>query len=135
MTIMRTAIAVATMLLPHHIPASPQLPRLSVGEGGARAELVSASAGSFGFSDLPQPWSCIAWYESTDNTVAINPSSGDEGAFQFALTTWTEFAPVGFPFRPVDATLEQQFEVALLLWQNQGFTPWVTASLCGVWGA
>ena len=132
MTIMKTAIAVATMLLPKHIPASPQLSRLSTGEGGARAELVSAPAGSFGFSDLPQPWSCIAWRESTDNAVAINPISGDQGAFQFALTTWAEFAPAGFPNQPIDATLEQQFEVALLLWQKQGFTPWVTASLCGV---
>ena len=82
------------------------------------------------FGDLPEVWQCIAMKESTDNLRAVNVSSGDQGAFQFAITTWAEYAPVGYPTEPVEATLAQQYTVALRLWQAEGFRPWVTASLC-----
>jgi hypothetical protein len=62
----------------------------------------------------------------------VNPISGDQGAFQFALSTWREYAPAGYPEDPVDATLDEQFEVALAVWQADGFRPWVTAGVCGV---
>lgn len=84
------------------------------------------------FNRLPLPWSCIAFRESTDNLSAINADSGDEGAFQFAQSTWAEFAPTGYPDRPIYATLAQQYTVALRLWQARGYSPWVTAPLCGV---
>ncbi len=84
----------------------------------------------FTSADLPAPWSCIAFRESTDNLRAVNPVSGDQGAFQFALATWAEYAPAGYPAEPIGATLRQQFDVALLLWQADGFSPWETASLC-----
>lgn len=84
------------------------------------------------FDRLPLPWSCIAFRESTDNLSAINAESGDEGAFQFAQSTWTEYAPTSYPVRPIYATLAQQYNVALRLWQARGYSPWVTAPLCGV---
>jgi hypothetical protein len=82
------------------------------------------------FEALPQPWSCIAWYESTDNAMAINQSSGDQGAFQFALTTWETFAPISFPATPVDASLLQQYEVAQIVFSSQGSRAWETWDLC-----
>lgn len=83
------------------------------------------------FATLPWPWGCIAFQESTDSTTAVNPLSGDQGAFQFSLATWDEFAPAGYPTEPIEATLGEQYDVALLLWQARGFEPWVTASECG----
>jgi len=83
------------------------------------------------FATLPSPWGCISFYESTNNLTAVNPASGTEGAFQFNPSTWTEFAPAGFPSSPLDASLGQQLTVAQIVQQNQGWSAWTTASLCG----
>lgn len=113
-------------------PASA-LPLSRKGSAARGAATVSSSpAGAITFEDLPVAWQCIAERESTDNPRAVNPTSGDEGAFQFALPTWAEYAPPGYPTHPIDATLSQQFDVALRVWQADGFSPWVTARLCGV---
>ena len=84
------------------------------------------------FSTLPAPWGCIARYESTSNLTAVNYKSGTEGAFQFDPATWTEFAPVGFPPSPLDATLGQQLTVAEIVLAHRGWGQWETAPLCGV---
>ncbi len=81
---------------------------------------------------IPAVWQCIEYRESSNNIHAVNPESGDQGAFQFSLDTWRQYAPVGFPSEPIEATLDQQYEVALILWKARGFEPWETAPLCGV---
>ena len=84
------------------------------------------------FTQLPAVWRCISWHESTWSTIAVNSTSQDEGAFQFNLATWREYAPVGFPLFPIQASLAQQYVVALRIYGSDGFHPWVTAPLCGV---
>jgi hypothetical protein len=86
------------------------------------------------FEALPQPWACIAFYESTDNTQAVNPVSGDSGAFQFQASTWQEYAPISFPTSPLNASLLQQFEVAKMVYLQQGSGAWQTWNLCQIGG-
>lgn len=83
------------------------------------------------FATLPPPWGCIARYESTDNLEAVNPVSGDLGAFQFAPSTWAAYAPPGWP-DPLHATLYQQLVVAQAVQRGQGWGAWETAPLCGI---
>jgi len=114
----------------------PNLPLRSKSSTSLPSEVSSAvnqsTEASFGFSDLPHPWDCIAMRESSDRVVATNTESGDEGALQFALSTWLEYRPSGYPATPNEATLWQQYQVALRLEAVDGYAPWVTASLCGV---
>jgi hypothetical protein len=84
------------------------------------------------FQTLPAPWGCISYRESTNNLSAINPISGTEGAFQFAQSTWTKYAPAGYPSSPLGATLGQQLTVAKAVQVGQGWGAWESASLCGV---
>lgn len=94
---------------------------------------VAASAPSppLTFQTLPWPWPCITFRESTWNLAAVNPASGDQGAFQFALGTWKEYAPAGYPSQPTKASLSQQLTVAKHIAAVDGYSPWVTARLCG----
>ena len=92
---------------------------------------VVASAPLLTLQTLPWPWSCITFRESTWNLAAVNSASGDQGAFQFALGTWKEYAPSGYPSQPIQATLGQQLIVALRIAAVDGYSPWVTARLCG----
>ncbi|WP_423782978.1 transglycosylase family protein [Ferrimicrobium acidiphilum] len=89
------------------------------------------SAPPLTFATLPAPWKCISYYESTNNLTAVNPVSGTEGAFQFAPSTWTEYAPASFPSSPLSASLSQQLTVAEIVAGARGFKPWETAPLCG----
>jgi hypothetical protein len=82
------------------------------------------------FATLPAPWGCIAHYESTSNLTAVNYRSGTEGAFQFKPTTWTEFAPAGYPSTPLNASLQQQLTVAEIVLAHRGWGQWETAPLC-----
>ncbi len=107
MIIVKLITGLVTMILPHHYQVEA-------------------------FSQLPPVWQCIAHYESTDNLQAINPTTKDQGAFQFNLNTWSEFAPATYPSQPINASLDQQYTVALNLWTQRGFEPWQTAPLCGV---
>ncbi len=86
------------------------------------------------FSALPTQWQCVAFYESTDNIKAVNPVSGDSGAFQFQESTWSEYAPISFPNSPLNASLFQQFEVAQIVYKAQGAKAWETANLCNLGG-
>lgn len=120
MIILHLSMGLVTMLLPH--PMTPNQPTLVAAPMETVAQMT--------VSDLPPVWQCIAFYESTDRLTAVNPQSGDQGIFQFALSTWREFAPPGYPAEPIEASLSEQFDVALKLWQAQGFNPWETKSLC-----
>ena len=75
-------------------------------------------------------WQCIAFHESTDNLTAINPYSGDQGMFQDAISTWREYAPIGYPSEPIWANFQQQYYVNTLILKADGVRAWVTSSLC-----
>ena len=95
------------------------------------APLSSPPPPPVSFATLPAPWGCIARYESTDNLRAVNPASGDMGAFQFAPATWAEYAPPGWP-SPLAASLYEQLVVAQAVQRGQGWGAWETAPLCGI---
>ena len=81
---------------------------------------------------LPNPWPCIADHESTDNPTAINPISGDSGAFSIAQSTWLEFGGLRYSWSPRWASVQDQYRIALRILAGQGWQAWVTAPLCGV---
>lgn len=109
-------------------PGSTTVPTTQV---AASAPVATGTSGIVSFSQLPAVWQCIAHYESNDNLVAVNPVSGDEGAFQFQPSTWAAYAPASYPSNPLEANLNQQYSVALVVLANQGWTAWQTAVLCG----
>lgn len=119
-------LTISLMFSPHHSSTSPIRTFLDT------LHPVVASPTPFSWTSLPIPWQCIAFRESTDNLRAINPVSGDVGAFQFALGTWNEYRPATYPSTPLLATLQQQYEVALAVEKKDGFSPWVTAKMCGL---
>lgn len=95
------------------------------------APLSAPPPAPLSFATLPAPWGCIAHYESTDRLDAVNPASGDLGAFQFSPSTWAEYSPPGWP--PVlDASLYEQLVVAQAVRRGQGWGAWQTAPLCGL---
>ncbi|MHB1701339.1 MAG: transglycosylase family protein [Acidobacteriaceae bacterium] len=77
-------------------------------------------------------WGCIAHYESTDSTTAVNASSGDAGAFQISQHMWDLYKPPSAPWWIPSATLAQQLEVAKTIQRLWGWSQWETAPLCGV---
>lgn len=83
------------------------------------------------FQTMPWPWGCIAWHESTWNLAAINPSSGDAGAFQISQYMWEQYRSQSDPWWIPAATLTQQYHVALRIEQAWGWGQWETAPLCG----
>lgn len=84
------------------------------------------------FSTLPPIWQCIAWHESTDNALAINPISGDAGAFQISQYMWDVYRTSNDPWWIPSASLEQQYQVAQTIQSKWGWSQWETAPLCGV---
>jgi len=84
------------------------------------------------FQALPRVWACIAHYESTDSTTAINASSGDAGAFQISQHMWDAYKSPTMPWWTPSATLAQQLSVAQTIQRAWGWSQWETAPLCGV---
>lgn len=91
-----------------------------------------APSTSFTFANLPSVWYCITGYESSHKVIDTNPYSGDQGAFQFAISTWNAYKLPNYPTIPNAATLYQQYQVALRLEATDGYSPWTTHYLCGV---
>ncbi len=84
------------------------------------------------FGDLPPVWACIAFHESSDMVHRSNPASSAKGAFQIKSFMWTRYKLPAYPVDPNDATLSQQYRVALRIFRADGFAEWETAPLCGV---
>ena len=76
---------------------------------------------------LPEPWKCIAWYESTDRNVSNG--LGDYGYFQISESSWLAAGMIG---NPMDYGLDTQLLGARRVERMQGFQAWETHSLCGV---
>ncbi len=84
------------------------------------------------FSSLPGVWSCITMHESSDIVRRSNPTSSAKGAFQIKSFMWAKYKPSSYPSDPNDATLSQQYRVALRIFRADGFAEWETAPLCGI---
>ena len=66
-------------------------------------------------------WGCIIQHESGGNPRAVNPSSGAGGLFQFLPSSWILYGGTG---RPQDASVQEQWRVALNAYARSGFSPW-----------
>lgn len=93
---------------------------------------ISTSPLAFHLHQLPAPWPCLAWYESTDNPRAVNPVSGTGGLWQIAATTWQEFGGTQLSTTPQSAPPASQYLIATRIQAVQGWSAWETAPLCGV---
>lgn len=76
---------------------------------------------------VPQPWSCIEFYESTYRN--ISNGLGDYGYFQISESSWLE---VGMSGNPMDWPLSVQLAGAEKVQRVQGWGAWETHLLCGV---
>jgi hypothetical protein len=66
-------------------------------------------------------WSCIIQHESGGNPSAVNPYSGAGGLFQFLPSSWILYGGTG---RPQDASVQEQWRIALNAFATSGFSPW-----------
>lgn len=74
---------------------------------------------------VPEPWRSLADCES-DLTWDIDDYH--DGGLQFLPSTWTAFAPDGFPTFAYDATPAEQVEVAERVLDAQGWEAWPACS-------
>jgi len=102
--------------------------------GHARVVSYSTSSNSAyqGSYSVPQSMAavlaCIRQYESGDNySDSSNPYY--RGAYQFSYATW---ASVGGTGDPAMASPQEQDMRAAMLAERDGWSPWSTASECGV---
>lgn len=84
------------------------------------------------FASLPAVWACITMHESSDIVRRSNPTSSAKGAFQIKSFMWAKYELPAYPADPNDATLSEQYRVALRIFRADGFAEWETAPLCGV---
>jgi Transglycosylase-like domain len=70
-------------------------------------------------------WACIRQHESGDNYA-----SGNGGAYQFELGTWS--ALTGYPSPAEDYPAAVQDAAALKLYAERGWEPWTTRDVCGL---
>jgi hypothetical protein len=84
------------------------------------------------YRNLPTVWQCISYYESTWSTTAVNPSTGDSGAFQISQYMWNQFKDPSMPSVITQASLGQQLTVAERIQANSGWGQWEMHNLCGV---
>lgn len=80
-----------------------------------------------------EQWEALRQCESSGNYQAINPSGRYRGAYQFSRRTWDWVAGkigadhlVGID--PAAASPPDQDQMALALWELNGWTPWPTCS-------
>lgn len=87
-------------------------------------EAVPGKPAEVGSGLLPEPWLTLARCESGLNPRAVNPA-GYYGLFQFSLSTW---ASVGGTGNPIDASVDEQLERAIILQARSGWGQW---PVCG----
>lgn len=72
-------------------------------------------------------WDRLARCEATGNWN-INTGNGYSGGLQFAPSTWSAYAPPGYPAVAWQATREQQIVVGELVLAAQGWNAWPSCS-------
>lgn len=87
------------------------------------AQKPVAQAAPAGNSSMDAHLRVIAQRESGGNPNAVNPS-GYYGLFQFSPSTW---ASVGGTGNPANASVEEQWKRARILYQTAGASQWSTA--------
>lgn len=70
-------------------------------------------------------WDCIISHESGGNPAAVNPSSGAGGLFQFLPSSWLAYGGGQFAALPEQATVAQQWQIAIAAQAQSGWYPWV----------
>ncbi len=91
-------------------------------QSAARVARPAARAGPSGASPGGM-WACIRQLESSNNY-----RTPEGGAYQFKNGTWEDLGGTG---RPEDADPATQDAMAMKLYQQRGWQPWVTAPRCG----
>lgn len=76
-------------------------------------------------TDTPT-WACIREYESGD---VYNSPTEPSGAYGMLYTTWISLGYSGWPYQ---ASPTVQNEAALYLYNEFGWTPWSTKTVCGL---
>ncbi len=132
----RVAAVEMQTLIPPVAPKPPSAPvRVSTTEAPddvvVTPEPVYQAPQALTFQTLPAPWGCISWNESTWNLAAVNPQTGDAGAFQISNYMWDKYKTASMPWLIPSATLAQQLQVAQTIQQLWGWNQWETAPLCG----
>ena len=123
-----TVPAPKAAILPSRVVVKPTLNLTLTSSDDARlGPTVNTSVGP-----MPSSFACIAYYESRYEPTVINPTSGDAGVFQIAQSTWNEYRTPNDPWWIPSATPAQQLAVAERIQAADGWSPWVTAPLCGL---
>ncbi|GAA1995338.1 transglycosylase family protein [Nakamurella flavida] len=92
---------------------------------------VLVGGGSASADPSATDWQRLRQCESGNNYTA-NTGNGYYGAYQFDASTWRSVGGTGLPHQASAAT---QDALALKLWQQRGWSPWVCASILGLDGA
>jgi hypothetical protein len=89
---------------------------------------VSGSGNVASAAPSASDWQRLRECESGNN-YSINTGNGYYGAYQFDLSTWRSVGGTGYPHQASPAT---QDALALALWQQRGWSPWVCARILGL---
>ena len=103
-------------------PPSPPAPSLSFGRG-AVIELIHARFASLG-SRSEEVALCVAEAESNFDPLAVNPSTGAAGVFQFLPSTWASLSELAD--RGGESVFDARANVAVAAWTvaEYGWHPW-----------
>jgi len=106
---------------PSPLPPSPP-PSLSLGRK-AVMELISARFASLG-TRTEEVALCVAEAESTFDPLAVNPSTGAAGVFQFLPSTWASLSELAD--HGGDSVFDARANVAVAAWTvaEYGWHPW-----------
>jgi len=126
-TLVTVQVSPAAILSNRVVGTSTLAPTLTSSDETGLGPTVSTPVGP-----MPSSFACIAYYESRYESTVINPTSGDAGVFQIAQATWNEYRTSNDPWWIPSATPAQQLAVAKRIQAADGWSPWVTAPLCGL---
>jgi hypothetical protein len=107
---------------PSPLPPSPPAPRLSLGRRAVMG-LISERFASLG-SSTQEVALCVAQAESTFDPLAVNPSTGAAGVFQFLPSTWASLSELAD--HGGDSVFDARANVAVAAWTvaAYGWHPW-----------
>jgi len=107
-------------VVPRHIA-------VSVPHRALRAATHVVAAVKAGVAGVGGKWACIISRESGGNPGAINRSSMAGGLFQFLPSSWRAYGGTGNAWQ---ASVAEQWRVALNAYARSGWSPWVAYDGC-----
>jgi hypothetical protein len=69
-------------------------------------------------------WGCIIHNESRGDPTAVNSTSGAGGLFQFLPSSWIAYGGGKYASLPEDATVSEQWNIAIYAQSKSGWYPW-----------